>query len=699
MDISYLILHAKQKYNLIEEFRWQDHPGFSVLCHPKTYKIVALVIRQWSSKLGREIQHCDLRCGRRYSGYKKNHLWVTDPIWMKGDDWLGIRFGEWADDFLIYSMLDEAVRRTYSGPATIVLNRKITDSDTVYEETVIPYSPADTTDSFRQKPGYSDSLSGAVSYGIPEKIQQMRELYDFSDRKPGHKIRNFIRQARFMEDYEDHQSWNGRLNLYCPTYHDLNIVQLRGYFAWRASIRKNWYIPASRAFIYLYIFELLNGIGSGSDQEVLEKLDNFRQLLMSNPESDSFFIQNLDRWRNDFVIIHNLPPQEIRHSQSEAQISYFADLKKLRDPDDHSDEEIVESLVRLGKGKAGKTLLKNDRTGKAAHMLAEVWRHLQKNTEFEGRTLYEICFGQRVNLRWYPFSNAACPVEPALSPYEYTENEFTKYIYENGRWFINRCSEFEFSKHRFLQFFRTADRLLRKKLKIRSDLKPKEDEAWIAPAIEEALIQIEKKEEEEARPKVVIDFSHLDRIRQDASATRDSLLTEEELGRLPADASDSATMEIQPETERKTPMNGRELERVFGHEHKSAESALRPEQMNDADDTEAEASEVMNPRGDSDRADLSGGSDQEEKGQSSQYADGENFGLEPDLIRLVKMMRDGKNPQNLIDQNHWLPSVVADTVNEAFFDEIGDSVIEYGGAGLQLVEDYTEDLQELLGGD
>ena len=45
-----------------------------------------------------------------------------------------------------------------------------------------------------------------------------------------------------------------------------------------------------------------------------------------------------------------------------------------------------------------------------------------------------------------------------------------------------------------------------------------------------------------------------------------------------------------------------------------------------------------------------------------------------------------------------MPTVVTDTINEAFFDEIGDSVVEYDGSSIKLVEDYREDLERILGG-
>ena len=45
-----------------------------------------------------------------------------------------------------------------------------------------------------------------------------------------------------------------------------------------------------------------------------------------------------------------------------------------------------------------------------------------------------------------------------------------------------------------------------------------------------------------------------------------------------------------------------------------------------------------------------------------------------------------------------MPSVVADAINEALFDEIGDTVLECDGDELSLTEDYIEEIKELLGG-
>ena len=57
------------------------------------------------------------------------------------------------------------------------------------------------------------------------------------------------------------------------------------------------------------------------------------------------------------------------------------------------------------------------------------------------------------------------------------------------------------------------------------------------------------------------------------------------------------------------------------------------------------------------------------------------------------MLLAGESPTAFIRENHLMPSVLADAINEAFFDEIGDTVLECEEDKLSLVDDYVEDLK------
>ena len=63
MEMSELTAYAKERYGMEEEHKWTGFPGFSVLCHPHTGKWAALLMRQYDSESGQEIERCDLKCG------------------------------------------------------------------------------------------------------------------------------------------------------------------------------------------------------------------------------------------------------------------------------------------------------------------------------------------------------------------------------------------------------------------------------------------------------------------------------------------------------------------------------------------------------------------------------------------------------------------------------------------------------------
>ncbi len=76
--------------------------------------------------------------------------------------------------------------------------------------------------------------------------------------------------ASYEDDYEGRQSFLR----YYPTYHDLTVGQARTYFTWRTKIRQNIYEKISDSYAYIYLYELLNGIGIKDPEEGLDKLNS-----------------------------------------------------------------------------------------------------------------------------------------------------------------------------------------------------------------------------------------------------------------------------------------------------------------------------------------------------------------------------------------------------------------------------------------
>ena len=108
MDLAGLTAYAREKYHISEQHKWADFPGFSVLADPATGKWAALLMRQWDSEAGEQIERCDIKCGR--SCLEEYRVpWLSGPFRMHGQKWVGIRFDEGTDPEIVCGLLDRAL--------------------------------------------------------------------------------------------------------------------------------------------------------------------------------------------------------------------------------------------------------------------------------------------------------------------------------------------------------------------------------------------------------------------------------------------------------------------------------------------------------------------------------------------------------------------------------------------------------------
>lgn len=245
--------------------------------------------------------------------------------------------------------------------------------------------------------------------------------------------------------------------------------------------------------------------------------------------------------------------------------------------------------------------------------------------------MFTACFGRLDSYPWSPLSNAVYWEErPHPTPtMRWTPAAST--AAGGGHWQEERYENLYFGKDKLPGLLHQADRLLRKYLKTGHYLREKPEEAWAVPYVEAVLEAERAAALEAARPKITIDLSHLERIRRDAQATRESLLTDEERGE---------EEEPPPPPVEETPPPA-------------------PEQP----DICAQVP-----------------------------------GLEPGYVQLLLALLRGEPTAPLVQAHKWMPSVVADAINQAFFDDIGDNILECDGAAITLVEDYQEEILEMLGG-
>jgi hypothetical protein len=114
----------------------------------------------------------------------------------------------------------------------------------------------------------------------------------------------FLRQARFMEDFKDNYSKAVPFSSYYPVYQMMNYEQLRTYFTWRTRVREGHVGQASVSYAFLYVYELINQIGTGGHMQGLQMLLDFRNAFS---QFDNALDKHIIRWFKDYHVYYNIP--------------------------------------------------------------------------------------------------------------------------------------------------------------------------------------------------------------------------------------------------------------------------------------------------------------------------------------------------------------------------------------------------------
>jgi hypothetical protein len=461
---------------------------------------------------------------------------------------------------------------------------------------------------------------------LPERLREMKHLYEYGSNSVEARAANFLRQGRFMADYEDDASWAG-MNFACyfPTYHDLTTRQLRGYFAWRTHVRKGDFQPIAISAAYIYLYELLNLIGAASPEDALQKLKAFETGYLDAGYGDAVMRANLRRWMTELIIVHALPENIAQHFADPVLLARDQALTVLKTPEEHSDEEVFSALCFFDGKRLAQSPVCRKSAERGARLFSRVWRRSLRQSRENGGDVFARCFGEQTASAWYPFANAVYCWEKQPADGSYQLDACRSYRCRDGAWEMLSWESLSFDRQFFHGLLRQTDLLLRRYLKTGNYLKEKPVDAWIAPCVRFAIEAEEREAAEAARPRVVLDLSGLEQIRRDALITRDSLLTDEERA---------------------------EAETAAPAQTAAPEQSAPPE-----------------------------------------------LPLDNIQLEILRALLDGKPAAGIIRAHHLMPAMTADMINEAMFDEIGDTIVACDNDTLSLVEDYREDLTWLLGGD
>lgn len=612
--------------------------------------------------------------------------------------------------------------------------------------------------------GRSGGWSDTAVPQIPEKIREMMRLYEYRGESLEEKSRNFYRQGRFMEDYEDDAPWTGEYRRYFTTYHDLHLNQLRGYFTWRTAVRKGEFRPIAASLAYMYVYELLCGIGAASPEDSLRKMREFEKGFLDSGIGDSFMRRNLHRWMLDYAVIHNVPLETGQLYEQLYEIPAVAERDRqmavLKEAEKHTDEEVFRALCAFGGKKIPQSPVVTGHGEKGIHLFAALWRLLTavwpaspgdaprpagsdtpavpqdaevpeqaaadrsqrpdtsqdgsrgkydaapegtcgacnaspqgSRGEKEDSAIFTACFGTRRAHPWRPLTNAIHWEEEKPVEAEYVLNPCRSYRCHEGEWTEERYENPYFAGDRLQGLLHAADKDFRRYLKTGHYLRAKKEEEWAEPYIE-AVITADREAEraaaaeaarEAAMAKITIDLSGLEQIRRDASVTRDSLLTEAEMAENPSDPELPAPVRLPAEDS-------------------FASDVCAAGTVQSSADRAGELRSGLSPQGAAPAGGIPEKEGKEEQKENREKEAASGRTPEPAVIAgldllhtqiLCALLRDG-SAEVTIRQNRLIPSIVADTINEALFDEIGDNVVECDEDTVAVVEDYREELEELL---
>ncbi|MEE8807737.1 MAG: TerB N-terminal domain-containing protein [Lactimicrobium sp.] len=615
MEMKELAVYAEKKYRC--QIRFSGRKSMLLLVDPVERQCVGLLMRDMDRETGEITEYGDIRCPQ--SALKDVHdPAVGLPYHMKQNSWIGIRFDDGIDADLVFSLFDQAMQSLKTRGYTIVLDEHPAPEQ--YQASSIPFA------------------HGVHQEKVPARILDMMQSYQYGDGSFSWKCRSFLRQGKMMADYEDHVPWDGEIQLYFPTYHDLTPAQLRGYFTWRTMVRKGDYQKTNAAFVYLYVYELLNQIGTSSPADSISHLQAFQENYV-NVHGDARMKQLVSQWMLGFAVVKRLPLAVVQSCLDAESIQQGKDLSVLKEPEDDKEKEIASALLKYSRYRSFDTAVYKDRKEEALSLLGKMWITAEKMYHNEkGQDLFTAIFGEKQKVSWKPLLSAVYDGRrDSREDVSYQLNACERVFCQNGNWIKEKYTLAGFDKKLLVSFVRASDRQIRLYLQLPHPLPAKSEGDWALPYIKAAIAQKEQERMQAKRDAVKIHFGSLAEIRRDAMTTQESLMTDEE-------RMEDAVFEIN-------------------------ETMIRQETEPEKPETETVSEESSNSL------------------------------LNAQQVKILSLLVENKPVDDVIVSMHGMPEVIADEINEALFDEIGDAAVTCIDGKLALQEDYRDDVIAILKGE
>lgn len=530
---------------------------------------------------------------------------------------------------------------------------------------------------------------------IPERYYQLRELAQDQPLASSSSWRGalaygtrsanrlFYEQAKLMEDFEDSFDFHGTYSQYFPTYSSMTLTQLRGYFSWRTRVRAGSVEEAPISFAFLYVYELLCGVGTTPGEQGLVDIIAFRDaFLKTDAARGSTFSPYLRRWTHDYVIYHALDPALLPDAGSGQQAQVLtllraedATLKEqglarkagaLDEGVTPTDEELLAALNECSSYQPLSARLAKDHLDDLRFVACKVFRSIVMHCSKRRKVDYvEGLFGGTMIEPYTMFSSAVFYEPEPHADTAYSLGPMESFFCKGGRWSRRSLCDLAARSKDLGMVLHAVDAMLRDRLDYPYPLKERPVATYVRKFITKAIDELFAQKEEEERRRITIDLSQLGHIRAVAAVTQEALLTDEERG-------DAGLPEVSTQTGQLL-QHQQAVPEVTGFRPEPSGSTRAVESVPSA---EPPAKPVQTPPA---------------PAASSEAG----LALSPAEGLVVQALLSGNEvPANPEGQ---MLSLVVDSVNEKFFDLVGDAIIEYEEDTPVLIEDYVQDVREIVG--
>lgn len=538
---------------------------------------------------------------------------------------------------------------------------------------------------------------------LPDQYRKMREISRWQDDPKGgagrwlSEAELFYRQGLLMADFEDDCPYNGTFKSYFPTYNAMSDRQLRGYFTWRAQVRRGNIEETSTSFAFLYLYELICGIGVDDPLDGFDKIKAFWDAYRA-------FEPGIDRfarvWLQDYAVFHGLDPKLLRDSKTVMFDNALIELRRAaRDlapaqapsgqtakrrktseptlplpPDETREERLMTVINALSTYSLNNSRLDREHHRDLCHVACAVYVRMTRYYDTHRKTgIVASLFGEETAMPYTMFASAVFFAPERHEDCEYRLDPIHIYRCQNGFWECMRIHGSRQKSSKLGEMMRACDQRLRLALDPAHPLKEEKVPKYLAKIIDDEIVAWLSWDAAHQPVKIDIDLSQLGHIRSAAAQTREALLIDEERedgASAEAEAADSGQPEAEPVADATV-----EAVAAAAGQDESDEPTISTEQF-------GVVAPLLAPT---------------PAFAAAAPADATNE-LAPaaDAYLRALLEHNAVQAESAVVQSKQSEDMLVDSINEALFDLVGDTVIEFGSAGPQIIEDYEADVRGYL---